>query len=153
MYNWTVPSGWTILSHNGNSISVKAGTRAGIIGVTASNACGNQGALCRSISIGNCTARMAVDNEGDDETILDQKPKLYPNPASQMATLNFNAVKESAYSLRVINSLGQSVYSSEGNAIEGANAIELNLENLSNGLYIVQVVQDGSMQQVNLVKK
>jgi hypothetical protein len=70
-----------------------------------------------------------------------------------MATLNFNAAKESAYSLRVINSLGQSVYSSEGNAIEGANAIELNLENLSIGLYIVQLVQDGSMQQVNLVKK
>jgi hypothetical protein len=154
VYNWTVPSGWTILSHNGNSISVKAGTRAGIIGVTASNACGNQGALCRSISIGNCSARMAVDNEvGDEETILDQKPKLYPNPASQMATLNFNAAKESAYSLRVINSLGQSVYISEGNAFEGANAIELNLENLSNGLYIVQLVQDGSMQQVNLVKK
>ena len=96
---------------------------------------------------------MAVENEGDEETILDQKPELYPNPASQMATLKFTAGKESSYSLRLINTLGQSFYSREGNAIEGANTIELNLENISSGLYILQLVQDGQMQQLNMIKR
>ena len=42
---------------------------------------------------------------------------------------------------------------SEGKAIEGANTIELNLEKLSSGMYIVQLVKDGSRQQVSLIKQ
>jgi hypothetical protein len=53
----------------------------------------------------------------------------------------------------VINALGQSVYSTEGKATEGANNIELNLETLKPGLHIVQLVKEGSRQQVSLVKK
>jgi hypothetical protein len=70
-----------------------------------------------------------------------------------MATLNFSSAKEGDYQIRVINALGQSVYSSEGKASEGTNAVEMNLEKLSSGLYIVQLVQDGSRQQVSLIKK
>ena len=78
---------------------------------------------------------------------------LYPNPVSQMATLSFGSATASGYSLRVTNTLGQVVYSSEGKASEGANAIELNLEKLSSGLYIVQLVQDGQRQQLNMIKR
>ncbi len=39
-YNWTVPTGWTIISQNQNTIVVKAGATAGNITVTASNGCG-----------------------------------------------------------------------------------------------------------------
>ncbi len=45
------------------------------------------------------------------------------------------------------------VYSSEGNASAGINTIELNLEKLSSGLYIVQLVQDGNRQQLNMIKR
>ncbi|NEM96474.1 ice-binding family protein [Pontibacter burrus] len=39
-YTWTVPTGWTIVSQNGNTLVVKAGTTAGTIGVAAGNGCG-----------------------------------------------------------------------------------------------------------------
>ncbi|MBB6609733.1 DUF3494 domain-containing protein [Pontibacter sp. Tf4] len=39
-YNWTVPAGWTIVSQNGNTLIVKAGTTAGTISVAAVNGCG-----------------------------------------------------------------------------------------------------------------
>ena len=84
---------------------------------------------------------------------IDETINLYPNPAVNSATLNFSSANESAYSLRVTNTLGQVVYSSEGKAIEGANTIELNLEKLSSGLYIVQLVKDGTRKQVNLIKR
>jgi hypothetical protein len=90
-----------------------------------------------------------VDGENEEPEAM----SLYPNPASQMATLNFSSAKEGDYQIRVINALGQSVYSAEGKATEGANTLELNLQNLSTGLYIVHLVQDGSIQQVNLIKK
>jgi len=42
-YTWTVPTGWSFKSNSPTSISVtaKAGTTGGNIGVTANNACGN----------------------------------------------------------------------------------------------------------------
>lgn len=41
-YNWTVPTGWTIISGQGKpTIYVTAGTAAGTISVTSTNGCGN----------------------------------------------------------------------------------------------------------------
>jgi hypothetical protein len=45
------------------------------------------------------------------------------------------------------------VYRSEGKSTQGANTLDLNLETLKPGLHIVQLVQDGSRQQVNLMKR
>jgi hypothetical protein len=42
---------------------------------------------------------------------------------------------------------------SEGKSTQGTNTLELNLETLKPGLHIVQLVQEGSKQQVNLMKK
>jgi hypothetical protein len=150
-YTWTVPSGATITAGQGtNSIEVTWGTVAGSVTVKAGNACGNF-ATAKALAVTLSSAcREAVEEvvETIDETI-----SLYPNPANQMATLNFTSAKQSDYQIRVINALGQSVYSAEGKASEGANTIDLNLEKLSSGLYIVQLVKEGSRQQLNLIKK
>ena len=90
---------------------------------------------------------------GSENNLVQKKLSLHPNPASKVATLNFSSSKGSAYSLRVINSIGQSVYSTDGMAAEGTNTIKLNLEKLSSGLYIVQLVQDGRIQQLNMIKR
>jgi hypothetical protein len=112
------------------------------------------------VAINQCTsgnAREAIEIVDDintaDEVEIGGILELYPNPAAESATFNFSSQNESAYGLKIINAMGQSVYSTEGKATEGANTLELNLENLSKGLYIVQLVQDGSRQQVNLIKK
>ena len=146
-YTWTVPTGAVITAGAGtSSITVTWGTVAGNVTVKAGNACGTN-ATARSLAV----ARTAGCREAVEEVV--ETMSLYPNPASQMATLNFSSAKEGDYQIRVINALGQSVYSSEGKASEGTNAVEMNLEKLSSGLYIVQLVQDGSKQQVNLIKK
>jgi hypothetical protein len=147
-YTWTVPTGASISSgQTTNSITVNWGTVAGSVTVKAGNACGTN-ATAKSLAVTLVACRNAVE-----EMVAPDQMSLYPNPASQVATLKFSSATESAYSLRVINSLGQSVYSSEGQASEGNNAIELNLEKLSSGLYIVQMVKEGSRQQVSLIKQ
>jgi hypothetical protein len=149
-YTWTVPTGAVITAGaSTSSITVTWGTVAGSVTVKAGNACGTN-ATAKSQAVARAAGcRSAVDGENEKPEVM----SLYPNPASQMATLNFSSAKEGDYQIRVINALGQSVYSAEGKASEGANTIELNLENLSSGLYIVQLVQDGQRQQVNMIKR
>jgi hypothetical protein len=146
-YTWSVPTGAVITAGAAtSSITVTWGTVAGSVTVKAGNACGTN-ATARSLAV----ARTAGCREAVEEVA--ETMSLFPNPASQMATLNFSSANESAYSLRVTNTLGQVVYSSEGKAIEGANTIELDLEKLSSGMYIVQLVKEGTSKQVNLIKR
>ncbi len=112
------------------------------------------------VAINQCTSsntRDAVEIVDDintyDELELAGILELYPNPASESATFSFSSQNASPYDLKIVNALGQIVYSTEGLATEGANTIELNLEYLSKGLYIVHLLQDGNKQQVSLVKK
>jgi hypothetical protein len=149
-YTWTVPTGAIITSgQNTSSITVTWGTVAGSVTVKAGNACGTN-ATAKSLAVARAAGcRGAVDGENEEPEAM----SLYPNPASQTATLSFGSSRDSDYQIRVINALGQSVYSAEGKATEGANTIDLNLEKLSSGLYIVQLVKEGSMKQVNLIKR
>ena len=58
-YNWTVPSGWTILTGQGTySISVTVGSTAGNVSVTASNGCSTTTATNLAVSpVGNTLAQ------------------------------------------------------------------------------------------------
>ncbi|NDK54960.1 ice-binding family protein [Pontibacter fetidus] len=49
-YTWAVPTGWSIVSQNNNSIVVKTGTTAGNISVTATNGCGTGPASTLAVS-------------------------------------------------------------------------------------------------------
>ena len=64
--------------------------------------------------------------------------KIYPNPTSSV----LNIEGEGMVSVEVYNTVGQRVMTQ---AVNG-NAVQLNTESLSNGLYIVRIlVNDGSM--------
>ena len=147
---YPVPTGAVITAGAAtSSITVTWGTVAGSVTVKAGNSCGTN-ATAKSLAVARTAGcREAVDGENQEPEAM----SLYPNPASQTATLSFGSSRESDYQIRVINALGQSVYRAEGKAIEGANTFELNLEKLSSGLYIVQLVQDGSRQQLNMIKR
>ena len=57
-YNWTVPTGWTIISGAGtNSITVSTGTNGqnGNIGVTVSNGCGSNTNFTKAVTVGATT--------------------------------------------------------------------------------------------------
>jgi hypothetical protein len=149
-YTWTVPTGAVITAGAAtSSITVTWGTVAGSLTVKAGNACGTN-ATARSLAVARAAGcRSAVDGENEKQEAM----SLYPNPAVNSTTLNFSTANAGDYQVRVINALGQSVYSAEGKATEGANTIDLNLEKLSSGLYIVQLVKEGSRQQVSLIKQ
>jgi hypothetical protein len=57
---------------------------------------------------------------------------VYPNPANDVATINF----KNATTLRVVNLLGQTIYSEN---IEGLSSTMLNVSEYSNGVYFIKV--------------
>lgn len=64
---------------------------------------------------------------------------FYPNPASSNGTIEISLIENVKMDIVVMNSVGQNVYSTsvEGNA--GTNKVDINLSNLSSGLYFYQV--------------
>ncbi len=86
--------------------------------------------------IGSC-APMVTGIKQQNTTF--ESLNLYPNPASTNATIDVVLNERAGLEIVVMNSVGQTVYSTTlaGNA--GSNKIDVNLNNLSAGLYFYQV--------------
>lgn len=88
----------------------------------------------QNLSLGSLAAissNLVIDNIKDATFIL------YPNPAMDYITAQFNIVFEDGSQVLVFNSLGELIFSSILNS--GADRITIGLTGLSTGIYYVQV--------------
>lgn len=74
-----------------------------------------------------------------EESTLVSSLNFYPNPASTNGTVDILLVENAKMELVVINSVGQVVYTTAVNGFAGSNKVNIDLNNLSNGLYFYQV--------------
>ncbi len=65
--------------------------------------------------------------------------KFYPNPASTSGTLEITLHDNSKMEISILNNVGQVVYTTSVAGNAGTNTVELNLSNLSSGMYFYQV--------------
>ena len=143
-YIWTIPPGATLLSGAGsNCITVQWSFAGGTIAVRGSNPCGNT--PLKSLAV-NVVCREAQILGTDVSDI-----HLYPNPASEKATLHFNTANASIYHLTMTNVLSQSVFTTEFTATEGSNMIELDLGNFAKGIYMLHLVSGDEKRMVRLI--
>jgi hypothetical protein len=78
---------------------------------------------------------------------------ILPNPAGSTAEIKFNLIKSSDIALELYNLEGkmvQQIFSGKLNA--GENKIPVNLEKLTDGMYLVKFSDGGKNQFINLVK-
>lgn len=75
--------------------------------------------------------------------------EIYPNPANESAVLKINSLKAFDSQLTIINTLGAVVSERTAAITEGKNNIDLKIENLSTGIYFVNI--KGS--DTNITKK
>ncbi|MCX6275184.1 MAG: GEVED domain-containing protein [Bacteroidetes bacterium] len=141
-YNWTVPAGSTIIGGQGSAnISVMIGSTAGLIGVTASNDCGTSGT--RTFAIGIPCRQGQVEN-----SITSANASLYPNPTSGKTTLKFESMNAAKYVISVVDVTGRIIISDEMTAAEGINMHELDLTQVSKGIYLVRMETAGEQTQL-----
>jgi len=84
-------------------------------------------------------------NRNDDTNQL----KVFPNPANEI--LNINLQNNIIENCIITNALGQMVYSS-ANEINGNHKIQLNISNLSAGVYFVKVRSSNDSYTAKFVK-
>ena len=144
-YNWTVPAGATILGPaNGASILVQWAATSGNITVTATNACGTSGVRSLPCVISCRQSQVTGSASG-------LNAQVYPNPATDKATVKFTATTAAQYHLNMTDVIGRNVLSTDGTASEGINMVDLDLNNLAKGVYMLSIMSGDNNEQIRVV--
>ena len=79
---------------------------------------------------------------------------IYPNPVSDKATLEVTTNSATSINLNIVNVLGKTMQSSVHNLNSGNNNITIDVNNLVNGIYFVQLTSEGrsSTQKITVTK-
>jgi hypothetical protein len=85
--------------------------------------------------IGLCNVDVSVKEMSSSIATLN----FYPNPASTNGTIEVVLNENAKMDVVVLNSVGQTVYSTSVAGNAGSNKVDVNLNNLSSGLYFYQV--------------
>lgn len=89
-----------------------------------------------------------------DNKVVATEVSVFPNPATDKATVNFNTVNASDVSIQVVDVTGKVVETvSLNNVAAGANSTELNIAGFATGIYSVVVKTNDSSVTKKLVIK
>ncbi len=91
---------------------------------------------------------------GISEASISNEITLFPNPANNNVTINFNAGNGNTTNLEILNTVGEVVYSEFLGSVNGAQTIVLDVAELSSGLYFVSVSNDEfkTTQELSIIK-
>lgn len=93
---------------------------------------------------GNYTDTCSINYTGITNLSIENEIILYPNPSSNQITLEFELNETKNVSLEIKNVLGQMIKTIPNNTfIKGKNKIEIEVNELSNGVYFIQL-QNGN---------
>ncbi|MBK6836586.1 MAG: T9SS type A sorting domain-containing protein [Bacteroidetes bacterium] len=76
---------------------------------------------------------------------------LYPNPSNSTATIRFSSPKSSVVKLSVYNTLGKAVMIKTIDSKQGENDFNLNVKDLSSGIYICSLESEGKTLTKKLI--
>lgn len=144
-YTWSVTGGATI-SPSGTSALVNyttATSSSAIVRVNAINGCGASQPGTVIVNV-NLFCRTAAE---DSETMLSGEIKAYPNPTSGNVTVDFSSEIDTEVLLTVSDLTGKIVVSNIIEAIQGSNSKEIELNNLSKGIYMLNLRSDKSVSE------
>lgn len=79
----------------------------------------------------------------DNSKPLFEESVISPNPTSGIATLRFNLTEEANVAINVYDQMGRLVNTQNQHIAKDNSEVEMNFSNLSNGIYFVQVVNEG----------
>lgn len=94
--------------------------------------------------------RMAGDAEADDASVMEGPLSIYPNPSNGTLNIRLQPEADINQTVTVYNNLGQLVESYNLNFTKEQPAVEIRLNDLTDGIYFVRVY-DGSKVQTRKV--
>jgi len=86
-----------------------------------------------------------------ENMIAQNSVSIYPNPASTFATIVLNNYSNEDLSVNVVNTLGEVVYANSYGNVNGQQMLNIDLSTLSNGVYMVNVMNGGKITTERMV--
>ena len=87
------------------------------------------------------------------EDIAQIKLNTYPNPASNILNIAFDAPRSGTAGITITNTTGQTVMELKANMQQGSNQQQINATALSSGVYFVQVKQGDNTGNCRFIKQ
>jgi hypothetical protein len=104
---------------------------------------------CYSLNIS--TSATAFREEAPLEMANKPELDIYPNPANETMMVRYFAEPNQPVIARVYNSMGQTVYATqEQSTQEGENLVKIPVQQLANGLYLVEMIFDGERKAAKI---
>jgi hypothetical protein len=97
------------------------------------------------VANGNASDPVTINvcpTEGVKNVMVPKGINVFPNPASETVSLEFNSKNGGAYSIKLLNIYGQYVRSKEATAVAGDNTYQFPLNGIPGGIYTV-VIRNG----------
>jgi hypothetical protein len=97
---------------------------------------------CYSLNIS--TSATAFRESAPESFVPKPDLDIYPNPANDVMMVRYFAESNQHSLIRVYNGLGQIVFATQEQSIQdGENTVKIPVQNLANGLYMVEMLLDG----------
>lgn len=77
--------------------------------------------------------------------------KIIPNPNKGDFILSYTAEKNQTAHIKLIDTMGRVIYTSKRKVKVGSNSIDMNLHNLSKGIYILELIAENRKQSAKLI--
>ena len=94
---------------------------------------------------GNCTDTIVLNvaiTVSIEELMGLSNLTVYPNPASETAVISFDNTLGNSFDIQLIDQLGRVIMSQNGVQASGSNLVTIDLTNLSDGLYSIQLTSN-----------
>ncbi len=132
----------TFISHTQNALKKSDVLAAGQINVEL-----------EPLSINSIILKSGYNSSKNRITGSSLNAKIYPNPTKNWVNLSFSLPGRSPVAIRLFNSQGQLVRTIHNEVFEaGINQINLNSEDLSSGIYWIEIASNIGNQTIKLIK-
>lgn len=93
-----------------------------------------------------CNAVSIAENKLNDDGIL-----IIPNPNKGDFILTYHSAKNQIVHIKLIDTMGHVLYQANKKVKLGSNSMEMNLQNLSKGIYILELIAENRKQTTKLL--
>ncbi|MBC8321064.1 MAG: T9SS type A sorting domain-containing protein [Bacteroidetes bacterium] len=94
-----------------------------------------------------------IDNSGIEELFVNGKVDIYPNPADDQLKIEFIANHNTNLEIGILDISGRVIMQHDYSASQGANKINLNLNSISHGVYLLSIGDNYSSLRYKVVVK
>ena len=149
-YSWTITGGATFVgSTTGRTVKVRftsATSNSATLSVRANNSCGGSAFSTKTINV-NLGCRTISEEDEPEAGIF----SVYPNPAASNINVEFDALSGEQFNIRLIDMYGKLILEEKDLKGEGLMRNTINIENVTNGVYILLLERDGVIVKTQTV--